>query len=88
MNGDKNKPDFKVPNLERALIILEHLVQLDGELTQSEISLGLNFPNSSVLRILNALEYYGYIIRNELTKKYQSATNYPQWGATPRTVKR
>lgn len=64
------KPNFKVPNLERGLQILEYLVQQDEELSQREIALTLGYPVNSVMRILNALEYHGYLYRNSANKKY------------------
>lgn len=66
----EEKPNFKVPNLERALQILEFMVKQDDELSQREIALTLEYPVNSVMRILNALEYYGYLHRNTADKKY------------------
>lgn len=69
-NGDgKKRSDFQVPNLERALQILEYLIQFPNGKGISDLSKELSFPKNSVFRILNTLEGYNYIQRDEL-KKY------------------
>lgn len=67
MNIENN---FKVPNLERGLEILEHLVEQEQEVSQKELADKLGFPANSTMRIMNALEHHGYVIRNSSNKKY------------------
>ena len=68
MSGSNN---FKVPNLERGLEILEHLVEQEQEVSQKEVAEHLGFPANSTMRIMNALEHHGYVVRNPANKKYR-----------------
>lgn len=68
MSGSNN---FKVPNLQRGLEILEHLVEQEQEVSQKEVAEHLGFPANSTMRIMNALEHHGYVIRNPANKKYR-----------------
>ncbi len=65
-----NGSNYQAPGLERALIILEHLLHYPNGLGVSEITRLLGFPNNSVYRIVNTLFKFGYLNRNEDTKKY------------------
>jgi IclR family acetate operon transcriptional repressor len=62
---------YHVPNLERALAIMEHLSQHPAGLTASEISEQLKIPRNSIFRITSTLVDTHYLIRDEVTKKYQ-----------------
>lgn len=62
---------YHVPNLERALMIMEHLSQHPAGLTASEISEQLKIPRNSIFRITSTLVDNHYLIRDEVTKKYQ-----------------
>ena len=66
-NGTSN---HKVPNLERALIILEYLVAHPRPFGLSELAGELAFPKNSVYRIMNTLRAYGYVDRDEETLRY------------------
>ncbi len=63
-NIDKKNPNF-VPALEKAILILNYLESLDGGGTISSISKALNIPKSTVFRILNTLDHYGYITQQD-----------------------
>lgn len=63
-------PNFKVPNLERGLQILEYLVTCDSAVALNALARDLAIPGNSAARIMNALEYYGYVLRDPATKKY------------------
>jgi DNA-binding IclR family transcriptional regulator len=58
-----------IPNLERALHLLEYLHQADAPKGVSDVSKALEFPKNTVFRIMNTLERNGYITRNK-KKKY------------------
>ncbi|MDQ7817990.1 MAG: IclR family transcriptional regulator [Melioribacteraceae bacterium] len=62
---------YHVPNLERALTIMEHLSQHPAGLTASEISEQLKIPRNSIFRITSTLVDTNYLIRDDETKKYQ-----------------
>jgi len=59
-----------VPTLERALIILEHLLKHPRGLGISDITNQLGFPKNSVYRILNTFEKHGYLNRDPETKRF------------------
>lgn len=65
-----DKPDFKVPNLERGLQILEYLVEINTSVALNSLSKDLDIPANSAGRIMSALEFYGYVQRDPATKKY------------------
>ena len=62
---------YSVPNLDRALSILETLSAAPSGLTLSELAAVLEIPANSVFRISRTLEERGYLERNESTKKFQ-----------------
>jgi len=64
------KAKLQVPNLERGLQIIEYLVTLDEEISQKDIADTLGFPVNSTMRVLTALDQYGYVTRNPINKKY------------------
>lgn len=64
------KPNFQVPNLERGLLILEFLLEHPDGISLSEIAKTLSYPTNSVMRIMNAMQYHGYVLRDEQTKKF------------------
>ena len=62
---------YHVPNLERALKILELLSENPGGLTVTQITDELNISRNSVFRIAATLLDNNYIVRDEVTKVYQ-----------------
>ena len=80
-NNAMNKPnshiakdlgnDFHVPNLERALIIMETLANSVEGLSISEASDQLNIPRNSAHRIMMTLLKHGYLSRNEDSKAFR-----------------
>lgn len=67
--ASKVKPSrYKVPNLERGLKILEHLLEYPDGLQQSEIAAHLGYSKSMVFRVTMTLIEFGYLERNEKTK--------------------
>lgn len=61
---------YSVPNLERALIILQHLAGKPHGMTQKELIDALNVSKNSVYRITQTLIEHGYIARDEATRCY------------------
>lgn len=60
---------YHVPNLERALVILEHLARYPEGLGLSEIAEQLSLPKNSVFRIVSTLCAYEYLVRDEISKR-------------------
>jgi DNA-binding IclR family transcriptional regulator len=61
---------YSVPNLDRALSILEMLSEFPGGLTLSELAGRLGIPTNSVFRISRTLEERGYLERDEPSKRF------------------
>ena len=70
MSKDNNKSSYQVPNLERALKIMEFLSKDTKKSTMAEITRSLSYPNNSVFRIVSTLEKEGYLLKNEDTKEF------------------
>jgi DNA-binding IclR family transcriptional regulator len=56
---------YKVPNLERAQVIMEHLMDRPQGLTVTELTDELGLSKNSVFRITMTLLGHGYIMRDE-----------------------
>jgi DNA-binding IclR family transcriptional regulator len=56
---------YKVPNLERALVIMEHLIDHPQGLTITELTDQLGLSKNSVFRISMTLLGHGYLVRDE-----------------------
>lgn len=56
---------YKVPNLERALVILEYLLDYPLGLSLTELTDQLALPKNSVFRITMTLLDHGYLVRDE-----------------------
>jgi DNA-binding IclR family transcriptional regulator len=61
---------YHVPNLERALEVLETLAQQRGGMTAAELVEALEVPKNSVFRITMTLLNRGYLRRDEVTKRF------------------
>jgi IclR family transcriptional regulator, acetate operon repressor len=61
---------FKVPSLERGLIIMEFLVEQPRPFGARELAKELNLPLNSVYRIVNTLWWFGYLDRDDRTKEF------------------
>jgi DNA-binding IclR family transcriptional regulator len=66
--AESNK--YHVPNLERALTILEHMAGLSQAVSMAELAKTLGYPNNSVFRIVSTLEDKGYLRRDSASKEY------------------
>ena len=63
--------DYHVPNLVRAIKIMELLAERSAGLTTAQITEMLHIPRNSVFRITSTLLEYGYLIRDEESKVFQ-----------------
>ncbi len=61
---------YHVPNLVRALDILEHLARQPAGQTMAEIADALKLPRNSVFRITATLADCGYLQRDEETRRF------------------
>ncbi|MCF7941514.1 MAG: IclR family transcriptional regulator [Spirochaetia bacterium] len=66
---DREKNKYLIPNIARALRIMEHLARKVREAGIAELATELNYPNNSVFRIIRSLEFYGYV--EEHNRKYR-----------------
>ena len=62
---------YHVPNLTRALKILELLTEHPEGLTTTQITSQLKIPRNSVFRITSTLLEHGYLVRDEETLVFQ-----------------
>jgi DNA-binding IclR family transcriptional regulator len=67
--GKKNS-EYHVPNLERALKILELLSKRSEGMSISDIASKLSYPRNSVFRIVSTLNNYGYLERDDEFKTF------------------
>lgn len=65
-----SKPRYHVPNLDRALRILEFLAEVPQGCGLSEIARRLQLPKNSVFRIVSTLFARGYLRRDPATKTF------------------
>ena len=70
MSSNFKNSKYHVPNLERALTIIELIAEHPEGLNITQITERLNFPRNSVFRITTTLQNYGYLIRDEATKVF------------------
>ena len=64
---------YKVPNLEKGLAILELLSYTHNGMTLQEIKLELEISQTTAYRILNTMVRLGYLLYNEKVKKYRTS---------------
>lgn len=70
MAQERPDPGPIVPNLERGLLILQHLLHHPEGQGISEIASALNYPLNSVFRVTNTLLKHAYVERNPKNKKF------------------
>ncbi len=68
---EENNNRYHVPNLDRALSILELLVEHADGLTNTEITKALDYSANSVYRITATLLNRHYLLRDEDTKRFR-----------------
>jgi DNA-binding IclR family transcriptional regulator len=69
--SDGTPSKYKVPNLDRALSVLELLADHPGGLKLAEITRELDCPKNSVFRVTMTLLDRGYVSREERTKAFR-----------------
>lgn len=62
---------YSVPNLERALQILETIAERPDGMTMSETATALKIPRNSAFRILSTLLAHQYVLRDEATQRFR-----------------
>ncbi len=62
---------YHVPNLDRALMILELLAKCPHGVGMSDIARELSLPKNSVFRIVSTLHSHGYLTREDDDKTYR-----------------
>ncbi len=67
-SSDNNQ--YIIPNVERALKILEYLTREQWDASITEIVEQFSLPKNSVFRIMKSLEYYGYV--EEIKRRYHA----------------
>ncbi|MCD8043699.1 MAG: IclR family transcriptional regulator [Tannerellaceae bacterium] len=70
-NMEKQEENYKVPNLEKGIAILEYLSLRPGGETLQDIKADLDISQTTAYRILNTLVRLGYLLYNEETKRYK-----------------
>lgn len=68
---EKNEVNYKVPNLEKGIAVLEYLSVRKGGETLQNIKTDLNVSQTTAYRILNTLVRLEYLVYNEETKRYR-----------------
>lgn len=67
---EKSENKYLIPNISRALKILEYLTSEKTEASIAQIAADFSYPKNSVFRIIKTLEHYGYIEESE--RKYRT----------------
>ncbi len=62
---------YKVPNLEKGILILEALANGNRSMTLQEIIHEVDISQTTAYRILHTLVRHGYLVHNEISKKYK-----------------
>lgn len=72
----ENLKRYHVPNLERAIGILELLAEHPDGLSMSEIAGDLQVPNNSVYRITSTLVSHKYLMRDDHSKRFRLSRKF------------
>ena len=70
-NMKKEDENYKVPNLEKGIAVLEYLSSHSQGKTLQEIKQALELSQTTAYRILNTLVRLGYLFYEEGTKRYK-----------------
>lgn len=74
MNKEVSKPEpdkGEVAALDKAIRILEYLSKIDGDISLSRLSVCLNIPKTTLLRLLNTLSSHSMVKQDPVTKNYR-----------------
>lgn len=69
------KPNQLIKSLDRAIDILELVIEEESGLGVTEISRKLDIHKSTVYRLLDTLKYRGYLEKNKDNQKYRAGIN-------------
>ena len=70
-NMEKIEENYKVPNLEKGIAVLEYLSMNSAGKTLQEIKSALDISQTTAYRILNTLARLEYLYFNSTTKRYK-----------------
>jgi len=76
---------YIVPNLDRALAMIECLSERPGGMNASELSVALDIPKNSAFRIAVTMENRGFLERAEESKRYRLTQRLLMLGAVAAT---
>lgn len=68
---EKDEVNYKVPNLEKGIAVLEYLSMRKNGETLQNIKIDLDISQTTTYRILNTLVRLEYLVYNEETKRYR-----------------
>ncbi|BDD07170.1 IclR family transcriptional regulator [Aureibacter tunicatorum] len=66
-SSTQEEKQYSVPNLNRALDVIELLTEHTEGLTLTEVQEKLNYPKSSLFRIMSSLNDRNYLLKNDKT---------------------
>lgn len=66
----EDRPGYAAPAVDRALDILEALVEAGTDLSQQEIATAIGLSPAQIFRVLHRLDQRGYIFRDAQTGRY------------------
>lgn len=69
-NMEKKEDNYKVPNLEKGIAVLEELSYHPNGKTLQEIKIAADLSQTTTYRILNTLVRLGYVLYEENSKRY------------------
>ena len=81
MKKSRNKPGQLVKSLDRALDILERIIEHNKPLGITEISEGTDLHKSTVYRLVDTLCYRGYLTHDSETGKYKIGMKFFELGS-------
>jgi len=70
-NMEKTEDNYKVPNLEKGIAVLEYLSLCPQGKSLQDIKTSLDISQTTAYRILNTLARLDYLMYNEDTKRYK-----------------
>ena len=66
-----NSKQNSVRALEKALSVLEHLSRIEGDIDLATLTLQLDMPKTTLLRLLNTLKKHNFVQQDERSRRYR-----------------
>ncbi|UCF97095.1 MAG: IclR family transcriptional regulator [Spirochaetaceae bacterium] len=66
-----NPRENSVRALEKALIVLEHLSRIEGDIDLATLTQELDMPKTTLLRLLNTLKKHNFVHQDERSRRYR-----------------